>query len=135
MNEAAIKQCTRCKRVLLRSEFYVDRARIDGLMYCCRSCVNEKQAARHKERLLSDASYREKLRNKRRRHQGTKKRNKEQEGAHAKEKRIALDDGYLCVLIGLPVGAAQTELLRMKRQQIEVYRMSKEIKLALKEQR
>ena len=39
-----MKQCSKCGRELLLSEFYKDRARKDGLAYRCRDCCRAYRA-------------------------------------------------------------------------------------------
>jgi len=70
-------------------------------------------------------------------HRECKKKWAEENPEKVKEKdRIRvekLSDSYIAVRLGLPVGAVTKELFEMKREQLTLYRMAKEIRRTIKQ--
>lgn len=79
------KQCPKCKRLLPRDEFGINRGRKDGLMFICRACKNtyDREYRRSKHGKTLNKGYQEKYR------RSTKGRKSTRKYARSEKNKIA----------------------------------------------
>ena len=138
MDEQASKACTRCGAVKLMTEFGTEKRTRDGRTAQCKACIYKKnkawsQANNTGRHYKSQRAWAKKNPDKCRKYiDAWRARNKDyalEAGRARAAIRVALiSPSYCATIIGIPTAELTPELLALKREQLTIRRLARQLK-------
>ena len=137
IEEVKTKVCTKCKDEKSYSEFHKNKEKKDGLRLECKICHKQDRKEYYLKNKEKEIEYREKyykIKENNIKEYSKKYRKINKENLKQKQKQCHkkysedLTDGYISVTLNLKKSECPPELIELKRQQLTILRLTKEIK-------